>query len=169
MQSPRIGLTLVLEGVAFHYIWLKCLLGTVTIYFDILFWYFCLKMQKLKKTKTKTKKTHNLYFPILWVGRKRANFFLGLMCSWVLNEAIRHLLIIARILTLIGNMIYLFDCFAKKDTRLKDRLWIFSPVHFGKYPSRRRVDGSLAKTLLPLWVTNLAWPLTSPCIIREGW
>ena len=37
-QSPtRIGLILVLEGIVFHYNRLKCLFGTVTIYFDILF------------------------------------------------------------------------------------------------------------------------------------
>ena len=36
MQSLRIGLILVLEGVIFHYIWLKYLFGTVTIYSDIL-------------------------------------------------------------------------------------------------------------------------------------
>ena len=45
MQSPRIGLILVLEGVVFHYISFKCLFGTVTIYSDILFYHFCLKMQ----------------------------------------------------------------------------------------------------------------------------
>ena len=37
MQILRIGLILVLEGIAFFYIWLKYLFGTVTIDFDILF------------------------------------------------------------------------------------------------------------------------------------
>ena len=32
MQSLRISLILVLEGVVFHYVWLKCLFETVTIY-----------------------------------------------------------------------------------------------------------------------------------------
>ena len=37
MQSPRIGLILVLEDVVFHYSRLKYLLETVTTYSDILF------------------------------------------------------------------------------------------------------------------------------------
>ena len=45
MQSPRIDLILVLEGVLFHYSRLKCLFRTVTIHSDILFEQFCLKMQ----------------------------------------------------------------------------------------------------------------------------
>ena len=38
MQSHRIGLIMALEGVVFHYIKLKCLLGTVTC----IFWHFLL-------------------------------------------------------------------------------------------------------------------------------
>ena len=37
MQSPGNDLILVLEGVIFQYSRFKCLLGTVTIYSDILF------------------------------------------------------------------------------------------------------------------------------------
>ena len=56
MQSLRIGLILVLEGVVFHYIWLKYLFGTVTIYSNILFWTFLFKNTKLSIKKKKKKK-----------------------------------------------------------------------------------------------------------------
>ena len=74
MQSPRIGLILVLEGIVFHYMWLKCLLGTVTIYSDILFEH-CVKMQNLKKKK----KSQTIFSDILeWSEKgKQTSFFLG--------------------------------------------------------------------------------------------
>ena len=73
MQNPRVGLILVLEGLYFmHYIWLKCLLGIVTIYSDILFHHFCLKIQNWEFKK---KKKADPYFPIFWIGRKRVDFF----------------------------------------------------------------------------------------------
>ena len=37
IQTLKIGLILVLEGIVFHYIWLKYPFGIVTIYSDILF------------------------------------------------------------------------------------------------------------------------------------
>ena len=36
-MNARMGLILVLEGIVFHYIWLKYLFGTVTLDSDILF------------------------------------------------------------------------------------------------------------------------------------
>ena len=53
-----------------HYILLKYLLGTVTIYSDILFLHFLFKNSKLSIEKKK-RKDH--YFPIFWVGWQRAN------------------------------------------------------------------------------------------------
>ena len=77
MQSLRIGLKfLVLERVVFHYIWLKYLFGTVTIYPDNLFWTFLFKNTKLS-IKKKKKKGQPLFSDIL--GRsekgKQASFF----------------------------------------------------------------------------------------------
>ena len=73
LMNVRICLILVLGNIVFHYIWLKYIFGTVTIDSDILLhnWVY------IKKKKA------NPYFPIFWVGRKRANkhFFLGLI-SW---------------------------------------------------------------------------------------
>ena len=48
MQNLRIGLILVLEGIVFHYIWLKYLFGTVTIHSDILFLTFLFKKYKIE-------------------------------------------------------------------------------------------------------------------------
>ena len=79
MQTLKIGSILVLEGIVFHYIWLKYLFGTITIiYFDILFQHFCLKRNWVWK-KNKKQKGRSLF--LFWVGRKRANkhFFLGLI------------------------------------------------------------------------------------------
>ena len=74
MQSHRIGLILVLESVVFHYSWLKCLFGPVTIYTDILFPNFCLKC-KIEREK---KKSWPLFFNILGRSEKgKQTYFLG--------------------------------------------------------------------------------------------
>ena len=72
MQSPRIGLILVLEGVVFHYIWFECLFETVTIYSEILFEHFLFKNGKLRIKKKKATLTFR-YFGS--VGKGQANIF----------------------------------------------------------------------------------------------
>ena len=67
------------KGCVFHYIWLRYLFRTVTIYSDILFWTFLFRNTKLsiKKKKphkqTNKNKTNDPCFPIFWVGRKGEN------------------------------------------------------------------------------------------------
>ena len=82
MQSLRICLILVLEGVVFYFIWLKYLFGTVIIYSDFILNIF---VSKYKSEYQKKKKKADPCFPIFWVGQKRANkhlfFFLGLTFS----------------------------------------------------------------------------------------
>ena len=63
MQSPRIGLILVLEGLVFHDVWLKCLFGTVTIWHFI--WTFLFENAKLRIKKKKKKKSWPLFSNIL--------------------------------------------------------------------------------------------------------
>ena len=77
MQSLRIGLILVLEGVVFHYIWLKYLFGTVTIYPDNLFWTFLFKNTKLSIKKKKKKKGQPLFSNVLGRSQngKQTSFF----------------------------------------------------------------------------------------------
>ena len=84
MQSSKTGLILVLEGVVFHYIWLlKCLFGTVTIYSDIFFKHFCLKMQnwESKKKKEKKKKLTLTFQYFGSVGKEQTNIFFFLAWS----------------------------------------------------------------------------------------
>ena len=59
------------KGVVFHYIWLKYRFGTVTIYSDILFSHFCLKIQNwVSKKKKKKKKKMTLSFQYFGSVRK---------------------------------------------------------------------------------------------------
>ena len=72
MQSLRIGLILVLEGVVFHFIWLKYLLGTVITCSDIYFEHFCLKIQN----EVSKKKKPTLVFQYFGsVGKGLTNIF----------------------------------------------------------------------------------------------
>ena len=86
MQSSKIGLILVLEGIVFHYIWLKYHFGTVTVsvYSAILFQHFCLKNTKLsikkkkkkKKEKEKKKKPTLIFQYFGSVGKGQTNIFI---------------------------------------------------------------------------------------------
>ena len=70
MQSFRIDLIPVLEGMVFHHIWLKYLFGTVTIYSDILTFLFKNTKLIIKKKEKKKKKK-----PTLMVGKGQTNIF----------------------------------------------------------------------------------------------
>ena len=89
--QPRIGqLILAVEGVVFHCIsgW-SVLFGIWDSYY--IFWQFILIfLFSIAKLKIKKKKADS-YFPIFWVGRKRANkhLFLGLM-YWGMNTKLRN-------------------------------------------------------------------------------
>ena len=78
MQSLRIGLILVLEGVVFHYIWLKYLFGTVTINSDNLFWIFLFKNTKLsiKGTPTCSSQASTVLWDLQIAGREEFGYVL---------------------------------------------------------------------------------------------
>ena len=90
MLSLRIGLSLVLEGVVFHYIWLKYLFETVTVYSDVFYFeHFCLKIQNWV-SKKKIKKGQPLFSNILgWSEKgKQTFFFLGLITSLYRTDSV---------------------------------------------------------------------------------
>ena len=75
MQSLRIGLILVLEGVVFYFIWLKYLFGTVIIYSDFILNIF---VWKYESEYQKKKKSWPLFSDILgWSekGKQTSSFF----------------------------------------------------------------------------------------------
>ena len=76
----------------FHYIWSKCLSGTVNIYSDVLLKHFSLKIQNWESKKKKKKKNDSDFLKFS-IGRKVANkyLFLGLniwasMCNGKCQE-----------------------------------------------------------------------------------
>ena len=72
MQTLKIGLIVVLEGIVYHYIWLKYLFWTVTIYSDILFQHF-FKNTKLGIKKKKKKERKTLIFQYFGLVGKMTN------------------------------------------------------------------------------------------------